>query len=102
MAQTQAANQGADAGAGDGHGHKNFWALTLGWIGVVYGDIGTSPLYAFKEAIHAATGRGLTAGEASARRAVAHPLEPDPRRHREVRADPAPGRQQAAKAACSH
>ena len=67
MAQTQAANQGADPGAGDGHGHENFWALTLGCIGVVYGDIGTSPLYAFKEAIHAAT----AAGSRSARRASA-------------------------------
>jgi KUP system potassium uptake protein len=29
-------------------------ALTLGCIGVVYGDIGTSPLYAFREAMSAA------------------------------------------------
>jgi len=29
-------------------------ALTLGSIGVVFGDIGTSPLYAFREAVHAA------------------------------------------------
>jgi len=28
-----------------------FWALTLGSIGVVFGDIGTSPLYAFREAV---------------------------------------------------
>ena len=34
-----------------------FWALTLGSIGVVYGDIGTSPLYALREAVTAATGR---------------------------------------------
>lgn len=40
---------------------KNFWALTLGSIGVVFGDIGTSPLYAFKEALHAAHKAGLTA-----------------------------------------
>ena len=26
-------------------------ALTLGALGVVYGDIGTSPLYAFREAL---------------------------------------------------
>lgn len=26
-------------------------ALTIGAIGVVYGDIGTSPLYAFREAL---------------------------------------------------
>jgi len=35
------------------HG-AGFWSLTLGSIGVVYGDIGTSPLYAFREAMHAA------------------------------------------------
>src|SRR5919201_940992 len=29
------------------------WALALGSIGVVYGDIGTSPLYAFREAVNA-------------------------------------------------
>ena len=28
-----------------------FWALALGSIGVVYGDIGTSPLYAMREAL---------------------------------------------------
>jgi KUP system potassium uptake protein len=35
---------------------NRFWALTLGSIGVVYGDIGTSPLYALREAVSAATG----------------------------------------------
>jgi KUP system potassium uptake protein len=34
----------------------SFAALTLGSIGVVYGDIGTSPLYAFREALVAAAG----------------------------------------------
>jgi KUP system potassium uptake protein len=41
------------------YGHAaptSFWALTLGSIGVVYGDIGTSPLYALKESLAAATG----------------------------------------------
>jgi KUP system potassium uptake protein len=33
---------------------SSFWALTLGSIGVVFGDIGTSPLYAFREAVGAA------------------------------------------------
>lgn len=33
-----------------------FWLLTLGALGVVYGDIGTSPIYAFREAAVAATG----------------------------------------------
>ena len=38
---------------------RRFWALTLGSIGVVFGDIGTSPLYAMKEALaHAKSGAG--------------------------------------------
>ena len=37
------------------------FALTLGAIGVVYGDIGTSPLYAIREAVNAAIGGGDTA-----------------------------------------
>ena len=36
----------------------SFWALTLGSVGVVYGDIGTSPLYAFRVAVVAATESG--------------------------------------------
>src|SRR5690242_5748461 len=40
-----------------------FWSLALGSIGVVYGDIGTSPLYAFREAVLAATGSGNPASE---------------------------------------
>jgi hypothetical protein len=43
---------------------RNFWALTLGCVGVVYGDIGTSPLYAMRESVLAATGGGHTADEA--------------------------------------
>ncbi|WP_332772411.1 potassium transporter Kup [Phenylobacterium sp.] len=43
----------AHAPADRGHG---FWALTLGAIGVVFGDIGTSPLYAMKEALAHAKG----------------------------------------------
>jgi KUP system potassium uptake protein len=35
---------------GGGHGHGGLLALSLGALGVVYGDIGTSPLYAFREA----------------------------------------------------
>jgi KUP system potassium uptake protein len=38
-----------------------FWALTLGSIGVVFGDIGTSPLYAFRVAVtSAAQGQPVT------------------------------------------
>ncbi|HEV7463590.1 MAG TPA: potassium transporter Kup [Methyloceanibacter sp.] len=35
---------------------RTFWALTLGSMGVVFGDIGTSPLYAFRVALQAASG----------------------------------------------
>jgi KUP system potassium uptake protein len=52
------AHEGVAAGS-TGHPHAapmSFWALTLGSIGVVYGDIGTSPLYALKESLAAATG----------------------------------------------
>jgi KUP system potassium uptake protein len=48
----------ADGPEGDhaGHGHQtaSFAALALGALGVVYGDIGTSPLYALRETINAA------------------------------------------------
>ncbi len=36
----------------------SFLALSLGSVGVVYGDIGTSPLYAFREAVIAASETG--------------------------------------------
>jgi KUP system potassium uptake protein len=43
--------------AGETHAPPaSFWKLTIGCIGVVYGDIGTSPLYAFRESILAAVG----------------------------------------------
>jgi len=38
--------------------HSGVLALSVGSLGVVYGDIGTSPLYAFREAITAASGSG--------------------------------------------
>jgi KUP system potassium uptake protein len=41
----------------------SFWALALGSVGVVYGDIGTSPLYAFREAIVAASSGGASPQE---------------------------------------
>lgn len=37
--------------------------LTLGAIGVVYGDIGTSPLYAFREALGQSGADGISQGE---------------------------------------
>ena len=36
------------------HAPVSFYAMTLGSVGIVYGDIGTSPLYAFREAASAA------------------------------------------------
>jgi KUP system potassium uptake protein len=39
-----------------------FWVLSLNSIGVVYGDIGTSPLYAFREALNAAVAPGQAIG----------------------------------------
>jgi KUP system potassium uptake protein len=47
----------------DQHPPKNLWKLVLGCIGVVYGDIGTSPLYAMRESLHAASHDGLTRGD---------------------------------------
>ena len=56
-AETPAAN-----GHGEAHSTAGFGALMLGSIGVVYGDIGTSPLYALREAIVAvsSTDGGVT------------------------------------------
>src|SRR4030088_3472246 len=50
-AETTAANA-----HGDAHSTAGFKALLIGSIGVVYGDIGTSPLYAWREAVMAASG----------------------------------------------
>jgi KUP system potassium uptake protein len=48
----------ASSEAQDGQVTSGFWALTLGSIGVVFGDIGTSPLYAFREAVAGAAQGG--------------------------------------------
>jgi KUP system potassium uptake protein len=42
---------------------SSFWKLTLGTLGVVYGDIGTSPLYAVKESLSAAAAGGAVTAE---------------------------------------
>jgi len=57
--EASAANGHADA-----HSTASFAALTLGSIGVVYGDIGTSPLYAFREAVVAASPGGEVTSQA--------------------------------------
>jgi KUP system potassium uptake protein len=51
----EAAGQGTP-GPGQEHGHgephgAHFWKLALGSVGVVFGDIGTSPLYALRESL---------------------------------------------------
>ena len=51
-------------GSPETQSRSTFWALTIGSIGVVYGDIGTSPLYAFREAVTAASAGGTLTREA--------------------------------------
>ena len=46
------------------HAPQGLAAAGLGALGVVYGDIGTSPLYAFKESLRAASGGGAASPEA--------------------------------------
>ena len=48
----------AEASANEDHKH-GLAMLTLGAVGVVYGDIGTSPLYALREALRPVAGQGL-------------------------------------------
>jgi KUP system potassium uptake protein len=49
-------------GAPGPHGHGGaFWTLAIGSIGVVFGDIGTSPLYAMREALAHSRGGGADA-----------------------------------------
>jgi KUP system potassium uptake protein len=53
MAQAAAAH-----GTEEGHTSHNrhVWVMAVGSIGVVFGDIGTSPLYALREAVKASSG----------------------------------------------
>jgi len=53
MTQTNVAGLevGLDAAEHASHAKKNLPILVLGAIGVVYGDIGTSPIYAFRQAM---------------------------------------------------
>ncbi|ODT50670.1 potassium transporter Kup [Devosia sp. 63-57] len=57
---THANSSGPEAGVvateQDGHHKSGLPVLTLGAIGVVYGDIGTSPIYAFRQATHVRPG----------------------------------------------
>ncbi len=64
---THTDSPGPDAGvvATDqaGHAKQNLPILTLGAIGVVYGDIGTSPIYAFRQAMAVRPGGAATGDE---------------------------------------
>lgn len=67
MTQTNAA--GAHSASVDASAHQHSRAnkdlplLTLGALGVVYGDIGTSPIYAFREAMNIRPGATSSASE---------------------------------------
>src|SRR6187401_2609838 len=63
MAQIDASFPGEALPHVNGKAHSNFWLLALGSIGVVYGDIGTSPLYALREAVVAAGGPAATSAD---------------------------------------
>ena len=59
MTQSSAAGDDAGTVATDtGHTRKEFPLLVLGALGVVYGDIGTSPIYAFRQALSARPAEG--------------------------------------------
>ncbi len=50
---------GTEAAALPVPARESFWALAMGSVGVVYGDIGTSPLYALRESLQHARGDGI-------------------------------------------
>ena len=50
--QTDAVPAHDDSHAGHGHARDGMLKLAVGAIGIVFGDIGTSPLYAFRETFH--------------------------------------------------
>jgi len=60
--QAQSAHEFNDS-TPKGHGAKQFLITLVGCIGIVYGDIGTSPLYAFRESIHKLSHGGLENAE---------------------------------------
>ena len=50
--QTGSSSSQHEGGNGHGHGSAGMAALVAGAVGVVFGDIGTSPLYTIKEMFH--------------------------------------------------
>jgi hypothetical protein len=63
MTAATSQNRVSGGRSGPAQPKARFWALTLGSIGVVYGDIGTSPLYAVRESVVAAVGSGNPVNE---------------------------------------
>ncbi|MFO1135017.1 MAG: potassium transporter Kup [Rhodoblastus sp.] len=72
MAETEAGQPSAAANVSASHGSgqhgaeshgQAFWPMVLGSLGVVYGDIGTSPLYALKASLDHAKTQGITPEE---------------------------------------
>lgn len=57
--EPQTATPDSDTTPKDAPHASRFLALLVGSIGIVYGDIGTSPLYAFREAVHAVSRDGV-------------------------------------------
>jgi KUP system potassium uptake protein len=51
-ADTQGDNLHSDTSQDNGHTKASFLTLALGSVGVVFGDIGTSPFYAMRESLH--------------------------------------------------
>ena len=59
--QSGAISHAAQEAAGGAHATGNFWVLALGSVGVVFGDIGTSPLYALQASVALFKDSGLDA-----------------------------------------
>ena len=64
VAQSKATDQNTENGTDSHITNGKFWGLVIGAIGVVFGDIGTSPLYAFRVAINATQVVGVSNREA--------------------------------------
>ncbi|HWG05290.1 MAG TPA: potassium transporter Kup [Beijerinckiaceae bacterium] len=68
MGQNSVEETGADSSSPSSkpaapHGHGGLLKLTLGSVGVVYGDIGTSPLYALRESLAHLNETGASEGD---------------------------------------
>ena len=59
------------------HSRDQFLKLALGALGVVYGDIGTSPLYALRECFHELGVTEPVVGVANAAAAASHVVSHD-------------------------